>query len=326
MASSFLEIHSIAVAYNNPSATTNPLKKHFDWKSEVKGLPVDKPSARQLEIPPGETVTLIDGARGVGDDLSETTLHLSRNCSDTYKLTWVDGPSPNFRTERVSPDVFDQQYAGITVHREFSMLDFQSLSEDLSSIAVGDSIYIAPTKNSNKHHFNPLNTGFWQVIDVDVDGKLLTCRRFEDQALQGKTESVTMTDGMVFIFGTKGVQVNDTLEIKKGFSPVVHGSYKIIEATARWLVFESKETLPEQVVKGAEISVYSNTKRFVRIEVDQPCWLNINGKESVLQVNPIEPGDPYTVGWFESFSNIWSLSVSNKSLFQNASLNVLTVE
>jgi hypothetical protein len=57
---------------------------------------------------------------------------------------------------------------------------------------------------------------------------------------------------------------------------------------------------------------YSNAKRWIRIEFDQRCSLQING----LAGQTLEPwvaGDPDNTGFFEMVGPVWSATVVNAS-------------
>lgn len=324
--SAYFELHSVALAYTDVNATTNPAKKHFDWRTECKGLPVSRPSARQFSIPPGETVQLFNGIRSLALD-NTTELELTRNKSKegVYRLTWVDGTSPEFRQERFDPAILEGKTLQITINGETALFEF---NEPLSDIQVGDCMFIPSIKTGDPDtQISPLNSGYWQILRVN--GDVVTCRRPGGQPFQAVDQAVTLKANHLFVFGTAGVQVGDKIEIQGGFASVSYGTYKVTEVTSRWVEFEAEQVLPEETAKVGpdDLIVYTAAKRFVRVEVDQPASLFVNGVSTeCLRVEPIEAGDVQSVGWHESFGSMWALSIKNRSVLNPMQVNLLTVE
>jgi hypothetical protein len=142
-------------------------------------------------------------------------------------------------------------------------------------------------------------------------------------------QTVTITDNTSFqVFSSDCVQLDDTLSLVTGFSPVLLQTYEIVTVTADSLDFISGTILPPLVnfVPGANsIVIFANAKSWIALETDQNLDIAVNGSSTSFTVEPLLAGDPSKVGVFQLMGTVYSLAVTNKSTVP-ASLRILSAE
>lgn len=332
-----LNIHSNILAFGDAdTVTSNPKLRHWDWTTDFTQIDVASPESKQFELAPAETQTLFSGLRTIGHDNSTGySLTLSALTPGVYRLTYVPSESnaPAFRTTRnfgIGSDI-------VTVAINNNATATFTLSDaslgTFAEVAVGDTVFIPDvTTGDSQSPFNILNVGFWVVLGVTQSGggpRKLTCRRKPGESFQGAAEVVTVTDSAQFrAFSSGPVQVGDYLELNAGFSPVTFGTYQITTVTDTWVEFASSEALPleDYVTPGADgLHVYSSAMSFIRVEVDQPCFIRLNGSTgNEIQLNPRQNGDLEGRAYFEMWGTVWQLDVVNRSPFASVTVQLIS--
>jgi hypothetical protein len=134
----------------------------------------------------------------------------------------------------------------------------------------------------------------------------------------------------VRVYSAGGVQVGDTLELAGGFAAPSQRAFTVTHAQDNELHFTSAEPLPLEpsVLPGAQgLAVYSQAKRFVRVEVDQEAVLRLNGDTgNSVRLSPRVAGDEEAMGYFEKWGTTWALSVVNRSASNPMRVNLISAE
>jgi hypothetical protein len=193
-----------------------------------------------------------------------------------------------------------------------------STAFNLSSVQPGDDVLIGSD-------FNALNqgaTGIWQIISV-------TPTSFSVVNPSGYVEGpITLGSGyanQVRIFSAAGVQIDDTLAITGGFSPVSQNAYKITLVTDYYIQFSYTGNLPAEGPITTEVAIYSMAKTMVYMEVDQNTQLIINGGTPGPTITPLVSNGYVNPGLFLLNATVYSLAVYNPSI-NVANITLLSTE
>ncbi len=326
-----LNINANLIAFSDSeSVTTNPRKRYFDFTTNYNGIRIKKPESDEDALAPSETRTLFSGVRTLTvDGTTEFDLSLSVAYPSVYRLAAVDGTAPGFRTARALTLAAEQVI--ITVNNN-ATADFsldEASSNTFALVQVGDIVFIpGPITGDPASPFSDINQGFWTVLAKGPVGaganRRLTLRRLPGESFSAVDETVVIvanTDFQAFTSGT--VQVGDSLRISAGFSSVAWKTYTVTSVTASWIEFFSSDPLPLEagIFPGASgITIYTNARNFIRLEVDQDAVVRLNGDTGNFNLlSPRMSADPDGVGYFEMWGTIWSLVLVNSS--SGATLN-----
>jgi hypothetical protein len=324
-----LSITNRYLAYEDDSSTNNPQQKAFDWSRQIQGLPVDNAAAEPFRIQPFAQVQIFDGTRTLGyNALTQYSLQPLNTASNRYRLKWTGtGDSPAFRTDRA---VTFTNPSTITVTSQLNQCVAVTASAGavFGSVVAGDVVYIPGLSTGDSASiFDPLNEGVWSVLSADAS--TLVLGRNPGQVYSALAQTVTITNNASFqVFSSDGVQLDDTLSLIAGFSPVVLQTYEIVGVTANSIDFVSGITLPptSAIVPGLNsIVVFSNAKSWIALETDQNLDVSINQNLSTFTVEPILAGDPNKKGVFQLQGTVYYLTVTNRSTLP-ASVRILSVE
>jgi hypothetical protein len=323
--------YTALTCYQDANPSSNPQNRMVDWRQNVVNVAVDNPLNEKFSIPPAGQQTVFSSAVSTSID-GTTAFQITINPTNSilYRVTYLSGTAPGFRTSRgltLSGDTVT-----VVVNNNVSVTFTLSIN-NFSTVSVGDTIFIPTTLTGDSTSpFNLLNGGFWTVIGKASGGtpKTITAVRFPGVSFSGASESIVQTTNSQFqAFSSAGVQVGNVLQISSGFSLVTQQSaYQIATVTSNFVEFLSSSPLPLEtgIMPGnAGMSFYGVSKRFVRIEVDQPCYVQFNGSTDTNNlIIPRLPGDLLNnFGWFEKWSNCFEVNIVNKS--QNNTLNVIFI-
>ncbi len=315
---------------DSESVTTNPRKRFFDFTTNLNGIKVRRPESDDGVLAPGETQTLFSGVRSLTIDNSSTfDLSLSSILPSTYRLTCVSGTAPSFRVARAV--TMNGEEIGIIINNnatvDFTLDEFSS--NTFVAIQVGDVVFIpGPTTGDSASPFSDINQGFWTVLAKGAVGsganRKLTMKRPGGDIFQATDENVIVTANSQFqAFSSGAVQIGDSLRISSGFSSVTLQTYQISKVTSSWVEFFSSEPLPLEsgiVPTASGISIYSDARDFIRLEVDQNAVVRLNGDPNDFNtISPMVTSDSERVGYFEKWGAIWSLVLVNQN--QGSALN-----
>jgi hypothetical protein len=268
------------------------------------------------------------------DGTTTFDLALSTVYEGVYRLTVTGGTAAGFRTARAVDLTGEAVTVAVNNNATATFALAAASVPDFSAVQVGDVVFIPDaTTGDSTSPFNVLNVGFWAVLAIGPSGvganRKLTCRRLPGQSFQGAGETQTVTAAGEFIVFSPGpVQAGDTLAISDGFSVVSQQTFIITAVTDSWIEFSSSESLPLEtdIVPGAAgINIYSESKSFVRVEVDQPCYLQLNGSTGQeIELTPRRNGDSDQRAHFEMWGNIWQLAVVNRSAYASVTVQLIS--
>lgn len=326
-----LDIHSTHLVYGDNPPNNNPQKRYLDWSRHIVSVPVQNPDIREYELLPGEVKTLFSGSRTTSID-STTTFDIVLNPikPNVYRIQYVSGTQPDFRLPRVL-NLIGQQLT-FAINNNATMVVSLPLASTSSfiPIQVGDIVFIPGVSTGDSSSpFNPNNCGFWVVLSRT--NLKLTLARSVGEPFVGASETVTVTSANQFqAFSSSGVQVGDTLEISFGFSTITQRSFVVSQVTPVWIEFFSAEPLPLETSiqpNTSGMTFYNESKRFVRLEVNQESVVRLNNDTSnSVRIAPRLPGDPEGFGYFEKWGPCWALVVVNRSLVNNMTVQLITIE
>lgn len=324
-----INIHSNHLIYGDGEvATANPKRLYVDWSRDVNNVSIVNPESSSYELAPGEVLMLFSGVRSTSiDDTTTFSITLNPAESSVYRVSYLSGTAPAFRTDRVL--TLTTQTITVSINNN-ATATFTTSGGSLSSVVVGDLLFLPGVATGDSASpFNPVNQGFWVV--VGKTGASLTCVRRVGEAFAGVAEAVALTTNAQFqAFSAAGVQVGDSLEISNGFSVVSQMTFIVSEVTASWVEFTSTEPLPletgiEPTASG--FSLYTDAKRFYRVEVDQEAVVRRNGDTgNTNRVSPRVAGDCDQMGWNEAWGPTWQLVVVNRSATATMLVNCISVE
>jgi hypothetical protein len=305
-------------AYEDANSSNQPSLSNFRWDREVNGLAVNNAQSLAFLLAPGETKTLFNGSRTLGQDGStQYSISLKPLSTNTYVLTNVGGTAPDFRTPRApGADATTQITATINGPLvTFASTGGTALNLISGGAVVGDYVRLGDL-------FNQSNQGEQKII-------ALTATSFTVANELGVAEGpITLGAGFASqlqIYSAAGVQVGDTLVISGGFSSVTQGAYKISAVGAEFLEFFSADILPaEGPITTQAIAAYSAAKKFVYLESDGHISLSINGS-AAGEIEPLISLSSTQPGIFVRTSTQYSMSVTNIGT-DTAALFLATVE
>ncbi len=322
---STLTIISQALAYDDDGATSNPSQRPVDWKRTITKLPVNNPSTAKLTVEPSSAKTVFDGARSTSID-GTTTLSLASSSSEPgrYRITATSGTSPAFRTPRTV--TASGISLALTIDQNLVLKVTAASGTPFAAILAGDTVFIPGTATGDAAGpFNSLNVGHWSVLTASAT--ILTLTRASGTVFEGIGETVVPSaNTQLQAFSTSGVQVGDTVELVSGFAATSLRAYTILAVNPLWIEIFSSSPLGSQVgivPTATGFLVYTSTKRYIQIEVDQECVLRLNGDTgNTNRLSPWIPGDKAFQAEFKKTGPVWKLELVNKS---NAPMSVLVI-
>ena len=304
-------------AYSDYISSNDPSLNNFKWLRKVDALCVNNPTSYSFTLAPGESKDLFNKTRTLTQDgTTQYQLSLKAGSTGTYILQCVGGTSPQFRTLRsTGADATTQ----VTVSVNAQILTFAStggtsLNLISGGVIVGDQVYIGSA-------FNAVNQGLFTVIAVTTNSLSVVNN-------QGVAEGpITLGSDFVDqirVFSAAGVQINDTVRIFGGFSPVSLNSYSITYVQDDMVQFFFTGALPEETVTTDSVAVYEDAKKLVYLESSQPCALTINNAAQG-SVQPIIDGQISRPGMFLRSDVIWQMSIQNSGIAPST-IYISTVE
>jgi hypothetical protein len=326
-----LSITNRFLSYEDSSSSNNPQQRSFDWSRQVQGIPVDQVSTLPFRIQPLANVQVFDGTRTLGyGATTQYNLAPVNIAANRYRLKWNGvGDAPTFRTDR-AVDFLGSPPATITITPQLNqcVAVTSNAGAVFGSVVPGDLVYIPGLSTGDSASiFDPLNEGYWFVLNATASSLALV--RPSGQVYSTLAQTVTIANNASFqVFSSDCVQLDDTLSLVTGFSPVLLQTYEIVSVTADSLDFISGTILPPLVNFAPGINsivVFSNAKSWIALETDQNLDIAVNGSSTSFTVEPLLAGDPSKVGVFQLMGTVYSLAVTNKSTVP-ASLRILSAE
>ena len=305
-----------SVCYGDIPLTSNPSQRYFDVSSR-RIISVTNPKSDSYTIDPSSTLQLFSGLRSTSlDNTTQFTLTLSPLSNTTYRFTNTSGTSPNLRTNRSIN--LSTHLTTLTSNANLT-LTMAATAGDFTSVLVGDTLLIPGTSTGDSvSPFSPLNEGYWIVLAKDGTSSTLQLSRLSGQPFVGMSEAVTpSSSGQVLVYSSTGVQLNDKVTISLNFPQSILNAYVITAVTPSWFEVTATQPLPVNIISTpttAGIAFYTNAKRYIRFEVDQACYVQLNGDTGTSNtISPWAPADKNNTGFMEKSGPCWSASITNTS-------------
>lgn len=305
-----LRLISQIVAFGDPASGQGHKLRFVDWTRDTFDIPVKNPKVESMTLAPDEQRVILSGQRdiSIGED-THFSVTLVAGTTDRYRIAWVEGQPPVFRTKRTLSLV------GSKIDVRYNSNGVLSLGAkdggSFAGIEAGDTVWIPGSASP----FNVSNTGFWTVLSAN-DTALEV---IDYNGPHGLTESnISITSASQFqAFSSEGVQAGDSLQIFDGFAKASRRNYLIADATPTYIEVISSAPIPQEAdvhVPTDGMVVYTSAKNYLRLEANQECIVRINGDTSSnVRIYPWIAGDPGKVGSFEKTGPVWSLVVVNNS-------------
>lgn len=292
-------------AYEDTNTSNQAQHQNFRWTREITNASISNALSETFQIAPGATQVLFSGTRTLTQDgTTRYDLSLAPLSTSIYQLSYASGTAPGFRTLRtIGTDATSQ--ITTSINGPVLTLTFSGGTlPSLGTVLVGDQILIGDD-------FNELNQGIFSIISLNTTSISIAN---PSGYVEGPITLGSDFSTQLRIFSGTGVQINDTLVITSGFSPVSWNSYTITQVTDYYVQFSYAGALPQESNILTQVAVYSMAKSFVYLETDQNLKILINGSSSGPVVQPlISNGRPYP-GQFMLSSDTYSLSVVNTSV------------
>jgi len=325
MAQANLNVGSNAFAYSDTQKSSNPIRQNFNWQRSWTSLPVTNPQSQDFTIAPGATQVLFNGIDSITSDgttaWTVTLNPLSNTVQSIYRFTWSGGTNPTLRTNR-NLTLTGQ---AITIAKNLdSSVNLSTGGGTFGSVVAGDTVFLpGPTTGDSSTVFNALNQGYWTVIAV-LSSTSLQLVRPAGTTFQYQNETQTLgSNGQLIAYSAAGVQVNDSVAIKSGFSAQTQGTYGLTAVTPGFfeVVSPTPLALESAITPGSTgLVFYNNAKRFIRLEADQNVAIQLNAStDASTIISPIIAGDDENKGWFELWGSVYQITAINKS---NSILNL----
>jgi hypothetical protein len=322
-----LNFDYLALAFGDPTTTSNPRLKYVDWNQHLDNYSVQNPKSEVFTVPSGVQQSLFSGTRVTTLDAT-TAFNLTLNPlnTTTYRFTWVAGTNPGFSVNRGL--AFSGFIITVTSNTNGTST-FVASGGSFAALLVGDTVFIPGISTGDPAGpFNPLNEGFWTVLSVTPSTIIMS--RFPGVVFNSISEAVTQTSNTNIVgYSSAGVQTGDGVDIIAGFSLPVLKGYKLLTITPTF--FEVTSTLALPLAAGvmptaAGMVFYAFAKRFVLVEVDQEASIQLNGDLGQTQrISPWVAADPLQVGVYVKAGIAWSLAVTNRST-SNMSVLLISAE
>jgi len=305
-----------ALAYDDPTSTSNPTQTPVNWNRTLANVPVENAETRKQPVDPLGTVTVLDGSRStLIDGTTAFSLAPSTIDANRYRITNTGGTAPGFRTDRAL--AVTGISLAVVVQTNLSVTVTAGSGTPFGAVQVGDIVFIPGLSTGDSASpFNSLNEGYWTTLSASTT--VLTLARPAGDIFSGFSEAVTPASNAQFqAFSATGVQVGDTVEIAAGFATTAQHSYEVLGVNPKWIEFESTAPLGAQtgVLPGATgLLFYTAAKRFLFLETDQEIVVRLNGDTgNTNRLTPLIPGDEKFVAPFLKLGPVWKLVVVNRS-------------
>jgi hypothetical protein len=321
-----LSVFKKIIAFDDQNQTAAPKLVAVNWtRDTVVGVPVEAPSNDRFVLPSFASKNVFDGTVTLAyDNTTQFSVSLSNLSPSRYRLAWVGGTDPQFRTSRtvsvsggsLTVVIQGNQTATVT----------HSAGAVFGNVQVGDDVFIPGATTGDASLFSPLNEGHWVVLAASATE--LTLVRETGSVFSGVAETVAVTANTQFLaYSSDGVQIDNVVGFVSGFERSLLHNYEIVEVTSTFIEFQSSAPLPttSSVTPGASsLVIYASAKQYVYIESDQEVAISLNGLNSGVIV-PFQAGNRDYPALYEITSVVYSLTVTNNST-QQASVRVISAE
>lgn len=312
------------VAYADSGITTNPRLRYMDWSRQQLGLAVNNPETKSFKVNPGQSLTVFDGSVVITIGTSNPfNLSLNPTSSTTYRIVSPLAVAGTFGT--LTAPGFTGQGATLTLNANQTLTVTAASGTPFTGAAVNDAVFMPGVATGDAAtNVDPLNVGYWRILSVAPATVTLTRG---SGVFSGVSQTITaINSNDLQIFNTP-VKVGGSLSVNGGFAAGSRDVYRITAVTAKWIEFFSATPLALETgvtLSSSDLQVFSSSKRFVRIESDQECVVQINGDTSSFQkLTPWVPGE--APAEYTRTGPTWKLVLNNTSQ-SSMNVTVLSVE
>lgn len=295
----FLNFYFNRLAYSDSLPVQNPKQQNFNFSTASEGLEAKYPSSGMQDIPPGQEVLLSSNARSLPTGLSSSEFEI-RLIPETgrTRIRWTgNGPTPSFRQLRninygTIPAI--TQYSAVRVSPTAVVLTLVGAAVSLSSVTVGDEVYLQSSEGFFTSPLNSNSTGTRYTI-LAVSGTSITVR---DQGNISEEVNIPLGfdyDSVIRFMLSDGAQVGDKLRISSNAGFAIDNKsqdYEIFDVSDRDLVIYNPLVIPETVTSGSSdpFMVFERLINFLSIEANGPLKLKFNNGAEELQLFEYSPG------------------------------------
>lgn len=292
-------------AYKDNVPTNNPTKSHFKWTLDSQSSEINEPESKNVDIQPGETLSIFSGISSISDDGTTTyDIALKAGTSNTYRISHNGGTAPAFRAARTTGADATTE---VTVTKNGPLLKFESTGGTaLALIAggaiVGDMVRIGAG-------FNLINQGEYKILSLDATS-------FQIKNLVGQAEGPILLDADfaddIKIYSAAGIQAGEKVNIDSDFSSASFGTYEITDVTPEYIEIYSINSLPEETAVLTQLSIYSSSKNFIYVETDKNLSISIDGVNAG-DIEPLTCGTKLKKGVYLKTGNSYAATITNNS-------------
>lgn len=279
-----LELNTAASSAENPQKSSTTASMSFD----VAGLSLDIAEGFSLSLDPYEEKIIASTRKQLSID-SSTQLQITQPYNNLdqeslWRILWVGGTNPNFRTRRA---LTLSQTTVVDITRLSDIVTRINFSENIGSNVKLNDILLFEKDNDIglQSPVNAVNTGVpcrivgvsSNFIDVEDMGVLVN----DPNVLLG----VDYLD-IVKVFSSSGAQVTDTVNITSpSFNYGNRGSFKIVFVSADYIDIEAPSLVPETVSNVADgFKIFVNTIYYIALKAKGSLKLSVDEKEIDLSL------------------------------------------
>lgn len=279
-----LELNTAASSAENPLKSSTTASISFN----VAGLALDIAEGFSLSLDPYEEKVIASTRKTLSID-SSTQLQITQPYNNLgqeslWRILWVGGTNPNFRTRR---SLTLSQTTVVDVVRLSDIVTRINFSEAIgSNIKLNDILLFEKDNDIGlQSPFNAVNTGVpcrivgvsSNFIDVEDMGVLVN----DPNVLMG----VDYLD-ILKVFSSSGAQVTDTVNItSSSVNYGNRGSFKIVFVSADYIDIEAPSLVPETVSNVSDgFKIFVNTIYYIALKAKGAVKLNIDETELNLSL------------------------------------------
>lgn len=275
---SLLNVTTKILAFSDKSESSNPRLKSVDWYRDMSGQTVVDPRTETFSLAPNESKTVFDGTETTSlDGTSAFDLTLSTLDSSKYRLTYVGGTNPAWRTGRGL--TLNGVAVTFTVNSNMTVTVTVPTGPDFTAVQIGDIVFIPHTTTGDSTSpVSVLNAGYWKVLSKASSTSITLART--SGVFEAAQQTVTLTSNSQFrAFSSTGVQIGDSIYLAAGFAIGSRKTFEVLAVTDTFIEFVSSIPLAVElgVVPGVDgILFFDSSKNFLYIESDAEVVVQCN--------------------------------------------------
>lgn len=325
--SQLLNLFVNIIVYSDGAESNNPQLRDVDYSRKFYNVPTGNPFTRCFTVPPQATLSVVQLARTLLQDLTTQYL-VTLQGNTTYRFQFVGGTNPVLRTARVRAynalTEFDVTKVGDVVRYTWNGTGADP-NFATNGVIVGDAFHVEAGGN-----FNPLNEGTFTVVTVTDD----YVEVLNSSGVAELSVAVGPSIGGAIpldYYSAAGVQVDDQVRITDAaFNIENRGVFTVTAVTSTYFeISNGNPGIPEGPVTLTAVDgvvFYPDVYKLCYIESDRKAIVRINGSTTnYIELEPIISGDPKQVAVFLVRGPVYKLELVNSDL-QTANIKVVLTE